>query len=281
MPNVVRVGDVAYCLEGRLARGESSDVFLGRRARRVTERVVLKVLRARANGDLLEREHATLRALQTSTAPGTPYFSRTIPEVVQKGHLRDDDGTERPTLILRHLSGFSPTLADVREAYPRGVDPRAAVWMWRRALETLGWVHDSGWVHGAVVPQHLVVHPRDHGALLVGWSCAGRPSEAPIARVADRGDFYPAASSANATDALRPELDLVMSARCIAFVLGGDARTGEVPSSVPAQLAALVREHSSGAPGDARALHEALGAAAKSAFGPPAYHAFVMPDPKP
>lgn len=271
MPNVVRVGDVPYSIEGRLARGESCDVFVARRARRLTERVLLKILRSHADEDLLARERTVLQSLAESTTDDAPHFTRLVPSIVQVGHVLDRDGEKRPTTVLRFASGFVPTLARVREVFSSGVDPHAAVWMWRRALEVLDWAHRSGWAHGAILPQHLVVHPRDHGVMIVGWTCASRDGEKLPALVDERRGSYPSdvASFGN---------DVTMSARAVAFVLGGDAASGAVPSSVPRPIAEIVREVSSGSRRhDARSLCDAVGAAAREAFGPPAYVPFDVP----
>jgi hypothetical protein len=76
-------------------------------------------------------------------------------------------------------------------------------------------------------------------------------------------------------------MDLAMSARCMAYVLGGDPATGKVPGSVPAPLAELVRTQSD--PDHRQALENAwllkdrLDAAAREAFGPPKYTPFTLP----
>jgi hypothetical protein len=276
MPNVVRVGDVPYAIEGRIARGDSSDVFLARRAHRVTERVVIKVLRALDEPLLLTTEAAALRAFQFSTAAGSAHFSRLVPQLVHESHVVDDDGTKRPAIVVRHASGFSATLADARQAYPLGVDPRAAVWMWRRAIEVLQWVHAQRVVHGAVLPQHLVLHARDHGVMMIGWSRSTTPGEPLRAAVKAQRDFYP--DDAWNGGAVDLALDLAMAARCIAFVLGGDPKSGDVPSSVPKPIAKLVETCASGRAGDdAHALHGIVGDAAREAYGPPTYVPFELP----
>ena len=60
------------------------------------------------------------------------------------------------------------SLAQVHAAYPRGLDPRDAAWMWRRLLVALGTVHAAGVVHGAVLPDHVLIHPDLHDTL-IGW----------------------------------------------------------------------------------------------------------------
>lgn len=282
-PNLPRavVQGVPYALLGRLGRGDGSDVFLARRDSRLAELVVLKVARALADADLVAREYEVVSELHASDAQGSEHFSRLLPQPVAQGPLKDPGGVDRATAVYRWRSGFQHTFVDVLDAYKGGVDPRAAVWMWKRLLELLGFVHGSGYVHGAVLPPHLLVHPRDHGVVLVGWSSAGRfAAGRPLpARSARNQAFYPEALWNGAPCA--PVMDLAMSARCMAYVLGGDAATGKVPGSVPAPLAELVRTQSD--PDHRQALENAwllkdrLDAAAREAFGPPKYIPFTLP----
>jgi hypothetical protein len=115
----------------------------------------------------------------------------------------------------------------------------------------------------------------------VGWSCAQRaaPPRALLATSAAWRPFYPE-DIWKGGPASTP-VDLVMSARSIAYVLGGDPASGHVPASVPQPLAELVRAATDPshpeAPRDAWQLKERLDAAAHAAFGPPRYVPFSMP----
>jgi hypothetical protein len=234
------VAGVPYRVLARVAAGEHSDVFLAERAHRITERVIVKVLREGGDGAALDREWSALEALHASTAQGAPLMSRRLPQLVGRGAASD---SRRPALVFRAASGFVHTLEDVRRAYPSGVDARHAIWMWRRILELLGWVHRSGFVHGAINPAHAILHARDHGVMLVGWSSAVRSFDT--------------------------RTDLAASARAIAHLLG---------SEVPASIAELVRASAS-APftDDAWQLKDAVAQAARQVYGPPAYVRLAMP----
>lgn len=270
----VRIGGLPYRVLGLLAHGESSDVFLAERTHRLRERVVLKILRAAEDEPFHEREWAALSALHASTAQGAPAMTRRLPQLVGRGEASGSLPSPRPALVMRAQSGFVHTFEHVRAAYPAGVDGAHAVWMWRRILELLSFVHRSGWAHGALLPQHLLVHARDHGVAPVGWSCATRLSpSAPLpARSAAHRVFYPPGARADV------RTDLAMSARCIAFALGGDPTSGAVPGTVPPPLSALVRDVASrDVPDDAWALHEALAAVARQVYGPPRYVPFHLP----
>ena len=134
----------------------------------------------------------------------------------------------------------------MRLAYPGGIDARTAVWMWRRILEVLGWAHRCGISHRAVLPEHILVHPRDHRVLLVGWSSA-------------TGDLSFSRD------------DLRSSARCTL-----DLTKGDVPAPLGALLVATASDRAD-VP-EAWALSRAVAdAAGLAAFGPPKFHPFTMP----
>jgi hypothetical protein len=270
----VQVAGFSYRVLGRIAQGESTDVFLAERAQSITERVILKVLRHDADADFVEREWHALSTLHRESPADE--MKRRLPALVGRGKLVMD-GAEGPlAVVMRASSGFVDTFHDVRRTYPAGVDGRHAVWMWRRTLELLAGLHQSGWTHGAVLPQHLVVHARDHGVMLVGWSCAARASgREPLPAVSTVSrECYPSALRAGSPPS--PATDITMSARCIAYLLGGSA--SRVPPSVPRPVAALIEEHAQGiGGGDAWAIRQELSDAARQAYGPPRYHPLPMP----
>lgn len=237
-----RLDEVPYRLLGRIARGEHGDVLWAERASRLTERVVLHV--PRRDAAPAERAWVALVALQASRAPGAPHFTLRLPIPVARGTLRDDDGDEVPAYALRYASGYVHTLEDVRRAYPDGVDGRHAVWLWRRLLEVLGFVHRSGRAHGAVLPGHVLVHAKDHGARLVGWSRSTPLDDEAVAR------------------------DLARAARTVRWTAARD---------LPGNLAALLDDVAGRGHEDAWALSERVAAEARTAYGPPRFHPFTMP----
>lgn len=242
LPRIDVIG-TKYVLLGKLAKGASSDVFLGRRDARITETVVIKIAQSEAQNDRLAREWKNVEQIDDPKRQGAEHFARLLPQRVLHGKVT---GTERLASVFRYRAGFQYTLEHAREEYPMGVDPRAAVWMWKRVLDQIVWLSHGGFSHGALHPSHLVFHPRDHGVIFVGWSDAG-------------------ASGAD---------DVAASARAIAYVLGGDAKA--LPSSVPAPISDLVLEQAKGTSMGALNVKERLDEAAQKAFGPPRYHRFTM-----
>jgi hypothetical protein len=272
----VEVGGLPYRVLGRVAQGESTDVFLAERAQPITERVLIKALRAATDRDLLDREWETLASIHASTSAGADEVKRRIPSLVARGALRVDGRSASQATVLLAPSGFVDTFDDVVRAFPGGVDGRHAVWMWRRTLEVLAGVHALGWAHGAVLPQHLVVHARDHGVMLVGWSSAARSGARDAALVVSgvgRDCYAPARLSGAPPSAAT---DVTMSARCVARLLGGTADA--VPAAVPRPLAELVEKHAQGRGGDdAWALRQHLGEVAHLTYGAPRYNPLPLP----
>jgi len=272
----VSLGEAHWALEAPLAIGETADVFAGRRARWPTELVIVKLLRERGAQERFENEWACLQELQRSTARGAETFAALLPQPVSHGELSAGLHAGRRASLFRWQAGFRHTFEAVRRAHPQGIPPRASIWVWRRILEVLSFVHASGLVHGAVLPPHLLVQDGEHGVRLVGYGRAGRAGGRLAAVSPACEDFYPDRPKAGLT--LTPGLDVCMSARCVAAVLGGDPAAEALPEAVPAPLAALVRrvarpERSE----DAWELRDELGVLAERLYGAPQFIPIEMP----
>lgn len=276
----VSISDRHWALEKRLAQGELSDIYAGRLARWPTELVILKILRDRQNAGLFDNEWDALQKLHQSNAPGADTFTSLLPQPVVHGDLTSGSFSGQRVSIFRWAPGFRYTFTDVIRAYPQGIPPRASIWVWRRILEVLSFIHTSGMAHGAVLPDHLLIQDNDHGVRLVGYSRAGRLGEELLETPAGCEAFYPRPTGRRPV--LTAQLDLAMSARCVAALLGGSPETGALPSAVPARLADKIRhtvlpEHAGAADFDAWALREELGELAKEIFGPSQFIPVVMP----
>lgn len=224
----VEVGEKSYCVLGQLAQGENAKVLLARTAQATTEQVVLKVAEP-GKAEALEREWASLKHLQGRSG----FLDCLLPQPVQLGQARG-----RLTLVTRWRSGFVYTAAQARQQYPEGVDPAATVWMWNRILDQVSCLNELGYSHNDLRPEHLLLHPRDHGVAFCGWGRA----------------------------ALGQGNDLARSGQCIAALLGRKA---------PRALVQLAHDaHYFDSP---RELRAALREVAAAAFGPPRYRPFALP----
>jgi hypothetical protein len=281
----ILVNGQAYLIEGRLGEGDKCLVLSGYREAECPERVVIKMLTALDDEDLLRQEAKMLRALQHSEARGSNFFRHIIPEFITLGGFNAVDGLTRPTLIYRQKPHFEWTLFDVQTEYPTGVDAQTAVWMWNRLLTLLAWLQLNNVSHGAILPQHVLLHIRNHAATLLDWSSAvyyghGRSEIIPVVSAGHEA-FYP-------DEILHGEpptafTDLAMSARCILAVSGGDLRTGRLPDDFPTRLGDILRRYArldrAEKELNANALYvqETFRLEAKQAFGAPRYHEVHMP----
>ena len=239
-----------YQVSHSLGYGPNAQLFLGQRLGPAAECVVIKRGHIAMPPGHLQREMLALAELQADTSAGAAYFSQRLPQPVWAGEA--DDG--KPTLLLRHPAGYWGSLADVCPHYPNGIDPRHTVWMWRRVLEVLAYVHAAGWCHGRLAPEHLLVQPGDHGILIIGWAHAQASSEAAIVR------------------------DLMQSAWSMRALLATGDGEPAIPPQVPAALARLLEQASADAVWlarlGARGLEQALTVAARTAFGTPQFLPF-------
>jgi hypothetical protein len=264
------LGGRRYVIEGRLGRGDSCDVYLGRWDHRLKERVVLKVLRDDEGREIFDNGSAVLSKLQAATHQGRDHFTRLLPQPIAHGEARlGINGAEGRSWVsvYRYMSGFIHSFRDVRAVYPSGIDPAASIWLWMRIAELLTWVHSTGWIHGAVLPAHLLVHARDHGVYLVGWSRSVRSGAPPPAFSASDEQLYPRDVWRGGGATTRT--DLAMSARCIEWLLSG-ARS-------PRPLEALLRQCSGGGASDAATLLGEIRQVGIKLYGPPRYVPFEMP----
>lgn len=262
-----------YAAYGAPERGDLCDLF---GADATGGRVLLKVARHARDNDLLQAEARALRQVDRAlaSAPLRAHF----PTLVEHFLLRDEAGAKRQVNVLRAETGYV-SLADVLRAYPNGLHPADAAWMFNRILAALGGAHQLGMVHGALVPEHVLIRPDDHNGMLLDW-CYCVPIGTPIKAISPpyAADYPP---EVVAKQPATPATDLYLAARCMARLLGGNGRTLALPETVPRAIEALLR--SCLIPSVYRRacdawqvlddFHEILG----RYYGPPRFRPFHMP----
>ena len=154
--------------------GDIADLLTDRDGR------LVKVPRSPGDNDLMEAEAEALRRLQDS---GDPTFRPYAPRLLDSYLHEDGDRKRRRVNVLERLDGFIPL-----SSLNRIIDWRDAAWMWRRLLAGLGWAHRAGVIHGAVLEEHVLIHPAEHGLAIVDWCYSG---SRPKAIVKHRRHAYP------------------------------------------------------------------------------------------
>ncbi|MFC7616189.1 adenylate cyclase [Actinokineospora soli] len=177
---VMRTARSAYPITARHAVGSVANVY------RTDGPHVVKVVRNPALNPLLHAEWDALRRLG-KLADEHPWLRPYYPRLVDESG--DVGRGERAFTVLEALVDGFATLADVRRAFPSGLDGRDYAWMHRRLLRAIAGAHRVGLVHGAIVAENVLVHPEQHGIVLAGWTFAVTAGERLLAT--DKAISYP------------------------------------------------------------------------------------------
>jgi hypothetical protein len=238
--------------------------------------VLLKIARRPHNNDLLQAEAQALRAI--ARAQDGQAARAHFPTLVEHFLLSDAAHVQRHTNVLRAEAGCY-SLAEVLLAYPAGIAPADAAWMFNRVLAALGVAHSLGIVHGAVTPAHVLIRPADHNGMLIDW-CYSVPTGEPLKAITPpyAADYPP---EVHARQPATPATDVYMAARCMTRLLGGHPATLELPAHVPRPISRLLSACLLPAPArradDAwqvlEDFHDILG----RLYGPPQFRPFRMP----
>lgn len=252
----LQCGGESYHVIQTLGSGGISQVYL---ARRIGEQPFLATIKVSSSPDAAAsyaREAEVLRELQASqSGAASIYAAQRLPEVITQGPVAG--GASKQALVLRHPIGYWGSLAALSERFSNGIDPRHAVWIWRRLLDVLHFLHAQGWSHGDVRPEHALVHVQDHGVRLIGWASAKRN----------------ASESDQSTDLLR-------CARVVRVLVCGAGGSGVIPHGVPAGLTELLMSASEDEnfcqTQGAHGLDVLLRTAAQEAFGAPSFLPLII-----
>jgi hypothetical protein len=270
----------SYRVGTRFVRGDLANLYPvtvgGHHEPTAREPALLKLPRDPARNDLLEREAVALRQLPKD-GPGR--FLPYVPRLIESFQHRDAaTGVRRTANVIGAAEGFH-SLAAVRAAHPGGLDPRDAAWMWRRLLVALGFAHRAGVLHGAVLPEHVLIHPERHGLMLVDWCysvpgchAATDPSGRVPAMVARYADWYPAEVTGRRRAS--PATDLAMAARCLLHLMGD-----LTPGPVRLFARGCLLSAQSRRPCDAWRLLQEYDDVLERLYGPRRFRPFTMPTP--
>lgn len=254
-------GDVCCCFHGSLTdsspkatTGEPKttwEFLLEDEDTKVTPVFVKVANVATLDNALLDNEVEKLTQLYPTDKKDEKFW-RYLPK--HYAHL-DVDGRHAHVMTL--ADGYLSLERVIRE-YPEGVDYRDAAWMLKRCLAAVGFAHEQGIVHGAMLPPHLLVHPTGHGAKIVDW-CYATAKGGILSFIPGRfREFYP--SEVLDRKRVTATTDIFLLGMSFIQLLGGDLTTKELPDRVPEPIRKLLTEMTAPQPtmrpGSAWDLHE-------------------------
>jgi hypothetical protein len=251
-----------------LAAGDLCDVYVADYEDDKPRRAVLKFLRDPRDEDLATAEWRNLQKLWAEKDEAAVNFQRYLPKLVESARI-EVAGKLRRANVFGFFSKTN-TIADVLLARPRGIDPRDMAWMWRRMLEVLSWVHSNGLVHGAILPEHVLIRPDNHGAKLVGWSCSVAAGERIKAIVSARADWY--APEVELKAPATPATDLYMAARIAAALVD----RGALPRKIDALLSACLLRNPRARYDSALDVYKRFDAVLRDLYGAPSFRPFSL-----
>lgn len=273
-----RKGD--YLIKELIACGGVTTVYRGENGSGGIGALAIKIVNSPGDNDLTENEAVMLRRLRGDSEDWAKEFQKYLPELLDSLTIAPQN---RRMNILSFLDGYY-SLQEVKRQYPAGIEPRAMAWMWKRLLTVLGYAHKKGIVHGAVIPQHIMINPKNHGLVLLDWSFAvdvsGKAGKKIKAINPDYEHFYP--PEVFGKKSADPSTDIYMAAKCMIDVLGGDAKTKEMPKSVPKEVRMFLRscllEEQVLRANKAWALYRDFLNLLETLYGPPEFCEFHMPE---
>src|SRR5690348_13965250 len=240
-PLRITLGQERFEIGERIGIGSISTLYRCRSLTRGTQSPgVIKIARDACTNALVANEAEILRFLQNGNA--YTQFRAFLPRLEHSFTVDDPNEAPRQANLLQiheeiRSSDELYSLAEVRACRPDGLDGRDIAWIWRRLLYVLGYIHSHGLAHGAVLPMHVLIEPREHKLLLIDWCGASRllDARAPASVLAGGYlDWY--RQSGGLRQPVTAALDISLGARCMIELLAGDGGSGEMPPSVDAAI---------------------------------------------
>lgn len=236
----------------------------------------IKAIRSFKNNDLATNEWRNLRKINKGELKDTKVVKNHIPKRAETLELRTFNESKRIN-IFHALKGYV-SLREVMDAFPKGIDARAAGWMWNRLCAAMAVAHENKIVHGAIVPPNFLINPATHNGVLVEWSYSANYPNPTVAFIPQYKDYYPQEIFDKNGFA---GTDIYMSAMCMLAILGGNVKTKTIPDSVPKPIAGLIHacilNNGKLRQKDPFLLHKDLKAALQEVYGEPKFIEFKMP----
>ena len=276
-PTVIETKKRKYAITTRVAIGDIADLYRASFMHGADERVVvMKVASHPGDNDLMENESKVLTKLGALTLDDHMRpFMRFIPALDDTFALQDGK-TKRRVNVLPDLGDYYSLLEVYREK--DAIDFRDMVWMYKRTLEALGFLHRQGVVHGAITPAHVLVHPVNHGAKLIDWCYATEPGGTVKAGSKTWRALY--APEILEKKPVSAATDIYMATKCAVFLVGGNIETNRMSAKVPAEvqrfLTGCLMAAPSRRPDDAWKVRDEFGELLQRLVGKPTYRRLEM-----
>jgi hypothetical protein len=216
-----------YVIESLFHAGDIADLHVATIESSSRKPYLLKIARHAADNDLLRAEETISKQLREKLPAKT--WRNAVPNVIESFLLSDGPDRRRVNVIEQQVGFVSGE--EIRRRIPKGVDGRTIAWMWKRLILMIEWTAKCGFVHGAILPPHILFYPdndgglhddRKHSIRLVDWAYAVE-----YKKRTRLSAWVPAWSGLYAPEIrekkpLSPQTDLYMGAMAMFYLLGAE-----------------------------------------------------------
>ncbi len=194
--------------------------------------VLLKISKKNEFNKHIERELRVIEYFQSDSKMRSGIGSY-LPKIKSTGFI---DGR---IVVVQSYSPDFVSVAQIGQAYPGGMIPQEAAWVARRVMAQVIVAENGRLVHGAIVPDHVLVGKVSHNPIHIGWAHACDPQTQRVEMIITRWkDLYPQ----EVFDKKRPtnKTDIYMAGKTIEYLLAGPDKRSGIPSTVPDQFATVL-----------------------------------------
>lgn len=248
------VGDVADIY---LAEGQDGDSLV------LSNKYLVKVSRFPGGEKLLDRERQALTELHT--AADDLKYRCYFPLIVES--FPAHDRFKRRVNVFSWEDGWF-SLESVLKKYPSGLSPRHTVWIFKRLLTAIGFAGHNELVHGAILPQHILLRPKDHALRVVGWGQSVKSGTAIQSVPAKSKDVFP--SNLSKKPVAKSGADVWLASRVL------EEATANIPDKMRTFLMGCRLDGQWSRELDAWELYDEFDELAKALFGKPKFMALEM-----
>lgn len=244
--------------------GHSSDYFRGDLD---GDGCLVKLVRSPTANSLLTNEATAIsKILITEEGATNPEF---FPQFLEAFTVRSGGKVRKAIAFADKYTLVS--LEQVLDRYPAGVDPRDMAWMFRRILIALHIVAPTRVVHGALLPEHILIEPDKHGVVLIDWKHSVSIGQRIRSIPKGRKDWYP--KDVRSRKSADQSVDIYMAAKCMVHLMGGEMA---LPSVLRAFFRGCSQEESIHRPESALSVLQDFDALIERMWGPRRFRPFKM-----
>ena len=193
--------------------------------------VMIKVAASHTISSFIQREADILTQLHQLEVPQWKH----LPLLIDRF-----EADSRLGLIFRATGGY--TLREImrRGRWSGGIDRKHMIWILDRILSLLGYVHSCGVIHGNINPDTIVIQPKAHNAILIGWERAQHewPLPTPMQMAQDADPEF-AAPEVKESGVIGAWSDIYALGRTMIWILSG-GNSKQVPPMVEEPLRELL-----------------------------------------